>query len=596
MIERKLRESIESVREGRLNRRTFIDRMVALGLTGPMAAQLLMHAGVANAQPAFNYKPAKRGGGGLLRMLMWQGPTGLNPLTSTGAKDVAAARIFYEGLAHWDSDANLVPVLAAEIPSLANGGLARDGKSVTWKLKRGVTWHDGKPFTADDVVFTWDYARDPATAATSISVYQAIQVTKLDSHTVRLTFEKPTPFWAQAFVGGGAGIIPKHVFGPFKGANSREAPANHKPVGTGPYRYADFKPGDLLRAELNPSYHMPNRPYFDALEIKGGGDPTSAARAVIQVGEYDYAWGIQVEDDVLRRLEDGGKGRAIFTRGPDVEFVFLNLTDPWTEVDGERSSAKSKHFAFAELKVRQAMSLLIDRDSIQQYIYGRAGTVSNNWINAPERYRSRNTKAVFDIDKAQRLLDEAGWKKGADGLREKGGRKMKLVFQTSINPVRQKVQSVIKQACQKAGIELELKAISASVFFSSDPANPDINGRFSADMQMFGVSGAGPDPQRSFDRFVSWEIASKANKWQGRNIARWSNDEFDKLYRVMKFELDPVKRAALVIRMNDMVVNDGAILPLISRANVQAAGNRMQTRPSAWDTNYWAIQDWYREA
>src|SRR6185295_7085850 len=107
-------------------------------------------------------------------------PTSLNPYFATGAKDIAACRIFYEGLAHWDTDANMVPVLAAEIPSVENGGVSKDGRSVTWKLKRGVTWHDGQPFTADDVVFSWDYARDPATAATNVSVYQAIQVDKID--------------------------------------------------------------------------------------------------------------------------------------------------------------------------------------------------------------------------------------------------------------------------------------------------------------------------------------------------------------------------------------------------------------------------------
>ncbi|HVZ45130.1 MAG TPA: peptide ABC transporter substrate-binding protein [Ramlibacter sp.] len=595
MEARDLLARIDAVRTGRATRRSFIADMASLGIGGPAAAQLLMHAGIANAQSPFRYKPAKRGGGGTLKMLMWQGPTLLNPYLATGAKDIAASRIFYEPLANWDGDANLVPVLAAEIPTLDNGGVARDGRSVTWKLKRGVVFHDGHPFTADDVVFNWEYARDPATASTQISVYQQIQVDKLDSHTVRFTFERPTPFWADAFVGGGAGVLPKHLFAAYKGAKSQEAPHNHKPVGTGPYRFVDFKPGDMLRAELNPNYHLANRPFFDAIDMKGGGDPTSAARAVIQTGEYDYAWNMQVEDDMLRRLEDGGRGRAVFVQGPDVEFVFLNFTDPWTEVDGERSSTKTKHFAFSDLRVRQAMSLLMDRSSIQKFIYGRSGAVSNNWINAPARYRSPNTRAEFDIERASQLLEAAGWKPGADGVRAKDGRRMKFLFQTSINPVRQKTQAVVKQACRKAGIEVELKAVTASVFFSADVANPDTNGKFIADFEMFGVSGAAPDPQRNFDRFVSWEVASKANKWEGRNIARWRSDEFDRLYRAAQFELDPVKRAAMLIRMNDMVVGDGAIVPLIARANVHAAGNRLVTRASSWDTDFWAIQDWYRD-
>jgi peptide/nickel transport system substrate-binding protein len=153
MNEHDLRSLIEQVRGGRLSRRRFIELMVGVGLTAPLATQMLAYSGVAHAQPPAPYKPTKRGGGGTLKLLWWQGPTLLNPHFATGTKDQDGSRIFYEPLATWDADGNLVPVLAAEIPSLQNGGLARDGKSVVWKLKRNVTWHDGKPFTADDLVF-----------------------------------------------------------------------------------------------------------------------------------------------------------------------------------------------------------------------------------------------------------------------------------------------------------------------------------------------------------------------------------------------------------------------------------------------------------
>ena len=159
-------------------------------------------------------------------------------------------------------------------------------------------------------MFTWEFARDPATAAWTSGIYKDVSVTKVDSHTVRVAFPKPTPFWATAFVAAEGMIIPKHLFGPYIGAKSREAPGNLKPVGTGPYKFVDFKPGDMVRGEINDSYHMPNRPFFDSIEMKGGGDAVSAARAVLQTGEFDYAWNLQVEDEVLKRLEAGGKGRA----------------------------------------------------------------------------------------------------------------------------------------------------------------------------------------------------------------------------------------------------------------------------------------------
>ena len=169
MLDKELRSMIGDVKDGRMDRRAFIKRMAAVGLTAPLANQILALGGVAMAEGAQTYKPTKRGGGGALKLLWWQGPTLLNPHFATGTKDQDGSRLFYEPLACWDPDGNMKLVLAAEIPSIQNGGLAADGKSVTWKLKPGVKWHDGKPFTADDVVFNWEYARDPATSALTIA-------------------------------------------------------------------------------------------------------------------------------------------------------------------------------------------------------------------------------------------------------------------------------------------------------------------------------------------------------------------------------------------------------------------------------------------
>jgi peptide/nickel transport system substrate-binding protein len=221
MNERELRELIAAVKAGRVSRRDFVGKMLGLGLSAPFASLLLANAGVAQAPAQTDYKPTKAGGGGALKMLYWQAPTLLNPHFAVGTKDQEGSRIFYEPLAAWDPDGNLTPVLAAEIPDIENGGVTPDGMSVTWKLKKDVQWHDGKPFTADDVVFNWEYAADPATAATTIGNYQDIKVEKVDPLTVRARFDKPTPFWAAAFVGQTGMIIPKHLFEAYKGATSR---------------------------------------------------------------------------------------------------------------------------------------------------------------------------------------------------------------------------------------------------------------------------------------------------------------------------------------------------------------------------------------
>ncbi|MFK4650970.1 peptide/nickel transport system substrate-binding protein [Bradyrhizobium japonicum] len=594
MNEDEIRKSIAEVKQGTLSRRSFIRTMAAAGIAAPVASQILLWNDVAMADATLPYKPTKAGGGGPLKILLWQAPTLLNPHFAIGTKDQIASRIFFEPLAGWDKDGNLIPCLAAEIPTKANGSLAADGMSVIWKLKQGVKWHDGKPFTADDVVFTWAYAADLATAAYSTGSYKDITVEKIDDHTVKVLFKAPTPFWADPFVGSVGQILPRHHFGDYAGAKSREAPGNLKPVGTGPYKFVEFKPGDLIRAERNPDYHVKNQPHFDTLEVKGGGDAVSAARTVLQTAEYDYAWNLLVEEEVLKRMEASGKGRVDITPSGNVEFIILNTTDPWTEVDGERSSVKTKHPTLSDPVVRQAFNLLIDREAIQKFIYGRGGIATASFVNQPQQFKSGKLTYAFDVDKANKILDEAGWKRGADGIREKDGKKLKYVFQTSINAPRQKTQAIIKQACQKAGIDIELKSVTASVFFSSDVGNPDTYSKLYCDMEMYNTTQPQPDPERFLNQCVSWEIANKENKWLGRNISRWSDPEADKAYKTAQQELDPVKRAALLIKVNEIFCEANILVPLLSRNIVGAGVNSLMADISGWDVTTWNLGSWYR--
>ncbi len=596
MNERELRGLIADVKVGSLSRRAFVRRMVALGLTAPLAAQMLAYNGVAMAQSKSMYKPTKAGGGGVLKVLWWQGPTLLNPHFAVGTKDQDGSRVFYEPLAAWDDDGFLMPVLAAEIPSLENGGVSKDGLSVTWKLKKGVKWHDGKPFTADDCVFNWKYASDPATAAYTIASYKDVEVEKIDDHTIKVLFARPTPFWADAFVGARGCMIPKHLFEAYTGEKSRDAPTNLAPVGTGPYLFEEFKPGDLVRGKINPNYHEANKPYFDAIEMKGGGDAVSAARAVLQTGEYDFAWNMQVEDAILKRLEDGGKGKVHITLGGSIEHIQLNNTDPWTEVDGERASMKTKHPSLTDMAVRKALNLLVDRQAVEDHIYGRTGKATANFLNNPERYASKKTKFELNVDEAIKLLDGAGWKPGSDGIREKGGVKLKFVYQTSINQPRQKTQAIVKQACQKAGIDIEVKAVTASVYFSSDVGNPDTYTKFYTDIQMYTTTQPQPDPGVFMNQFTSDQVATKENKWQGRNITRWQNAEYDKLFLAAGAELDPVKRAEMFIKMNELVIENVVVIPVVWRGGVAAVSNKLHAPLSGWDNNTFNIKDWYRDA
>ena len=250
--------------------------------------------------------------------------------------------------------------------------------------------------------------------------------------------------------------------------------------------------------------------------MKGGGDAVSAARAVLQTGEYDFAWNMQVEDEILKRLEASGKGHVVILPGGNIEHIQLNNTDPWKEVDGERSSIKTKHpFLDRPGGPRGAQPAGGSRLGAQVHLWPhRRSTPPTSSTRRRSSFR-RIRSYEFNVDKAIKLLDEAGWKPGADGVREKNGVKLKVVYQTSINAPRQKTQAIVKQACQKAGIDVEIKSVTASVFFSSDVANPDTYPHFACDLQMYTTTMTAAGPRR-----VHAAVPVERGREQGQQIPR----------------------------------------------------------------------------
>jgi peptide/nickel transport system substrate-binding protein len=536
----------------------------------------------------------------VLKLLYWQAPTILNPHLSTGFKDSEASRITLEPLASFNAKGELIPFLAREIPSLENGGVAKDGQSVTWKLKQGVMWSDGTPFTAQDVIATYRFITNPKTGATSAGSYESVQkVEAIDDYTVKVTFKAVNPAWSSVFVGTDGMILPAHLYESFSDEKARQAPANLLPVGTGPYKAIEFKPGDTVIYEANPLFREAKQLGFQRVELKGGGDATSAARAVLQTGEADYAYNLQVEAKVLDDLEKAGKGRLISSFGSLIERILFNLSDPnQVTAEGERSSLQFSHPFLSDRKVREALSLAIDRETIVTQLYGRTGKTTPNFLVLPEEYNSPNTRYEFNLAKAAQLLEDGGWQdSNGDGTRDKNRVEMKLVFQTTVNPLRQKTQEIIKQSLQSIGVGVELKTIDASIFFSSDPANDNTVEKFYADLQMFTTGNNVPDPKDYLKTYTCREIPQKSNRWAGNNYSRYCNKDYDKLWQSASTELDSEKRRKLIIAMNDMLINNFVIIPLAHRADVAAIGNKLEGfELTAWDRNTWNIKDWKRSS
>jgi peptide/nickel transport system substrate-binding protein len=563
------------------------------------AAEPTPTTGAAVEATATTAPATEAGGGGLLKLLWWQAPTIINPHLAQGTKDYDASALVLESLGNFAADGSIVLRLGAEIPSVENGGVAEDGLSVTWKLREGVKWHDGEDFNAEDVKFTYDYLIDEATTSTTQGAYQSVaSVEIVDDYTVTVNFNEPTPGWFGPFVGALGMIVPEHILKDFVGSTARDAPFNLAPIGTGPYKVREFRSGDVVLYDRNEDYWDAGKPYFDEIEMKGGGDATSAARAALVSAEVDFSWNLQVEAAVLEQLEEEGDGVLEPIPSPNVERILIQFADPNTETDGARAEPGTQHPFLQYLEVRQALTYAIDRETIATQLYGPTGEATTNVLVGPDAFVSSNTTAEFNVDKAKEMLEAAGW---TGSPRAKDGVEMSILYQTSTNPVRQKTQEIIKQALEEVGVPTEIKAIDAAVYFSSDAGNPDTYAHFYADFEMYTGGPSNPYPISYMTSWISIDpavdIAQKSNSWAGTNETRWVSEEFNGMYQQALVELDPAKQAELFIGMNDLVVNEVVHIPLVHRASV--VGHRADLtgiEGTGWDSNVWNIANWRLES
>lgn len=530
-----------------------------------------------------------------LRLLYGRSVVTLNPHLATGYQDFEAARLIYEPLASYNQAGELVPFLAAEIPTEENGGLAADGTSVTWILRQDVTWADGEPFTAEDVVFTFEFIRNPEVAAATAQYYEGVEsVEALDDHRVKITFTTPTPGWDVPFTGQTGLILPQHRYADYNGLNAREAPANLQPVGTGPYQAIGFEPGTVIY-EANAAY-WDGAPSFKRVELQGGIAPYAAAREVLQRGSADFAHNLQVEADALAALQtDEALGQISYLFGAQVERIMVNFANPFARTeDGERASTRNPHPYFSDWRVRQAINLAIDRDTIAEQLYGPAGKPTSQIVVAPSDYQTPDLVYEYNLVKAKLLLEQAGWvDTDGDGIRDQNGVPLEVLFQAPVNPVRQQTQAIVADSLTELGIDVQIARVRVDEFFSANPADTDSLNHFYADLQIYSIGNESPDPTTYLGWWSCENIASQANQWQEPNNARYCNPEYDRLLAQAKTELDPAKRTDLFQQMNRLLTTDVAVIPVVHRAIANAVASRLDgVEFTPWDASTWAIKDW----
>ena len=543
---------------------------------------------------------ADRGTDGELKLTFPQAVSIMNPYLSDGTKDIYAASMVLEPLAGVDDQGVLVPKLAVEIPTVANGGISADLTSITWKLQPGLKWSDGSPVTADDAVFTAAYCMDPAGGCAQLSKYDGIKsVEAVDASTIKVTFKaaKPNPF--TVFVGALSPIIQKAQFAACQGVKAPTCTdANNMPIGTGPFKVTGFTVNDTVKFEANPNYRDPAKPAFATAMIKGGGDAESSARAVLETGEFDYAWNTQIPPDSQKSMAAAGKGEFVVAFGTLVERIEINTTDPSADLpEGERSTSKHPHPIFSDIKVRQALSMAIDRQILVDVGYGAGGRPTCNVIPGPDAWASDNTGCLKqDLEGAKKLLDAAGWVPGADGIRMKDGKKLHILYQTTVNPIRQDFQALIKDWWTSIGIDVELKATDPGVFFGGDAGSPDTFQKFYADVEMYANNSDNPDPESYLSQYLCAKAPSPANQWQGENINRYCDPAYDAKVAELSTTTDMAARQKLAKELNDMVTKDSfTVIPLVHRGTLSAHSNALGgVKINAWDSEMWNIADWFR--
>ncbi|KIN69207.1 Peptide/opine/nickel uptake family ABC transporter, periplasmic substrate-binding protein [Sulfitobacter donghicola DSW-25 = KCTC 12864 = JCM 14565] len=547
------------------------------------------------------FAEGERGRDGDVKILYWQAPSILNPFLSGGTKDVESASLVIEPLARYNETGEMVPFLASEIPTVANGGVAEDLKSITWKIAPGLKWSDGTPFTSADVKFTAEYCMHPEGGCAQGAKFDGVEsVEAIDDLTVKVSFDAPKPNPYGPFVGGESPIIQAAQFADCLGAKAPECTeANFNPIGTGPFKVVEFRPNDVITMEANENYRVASKPAFATLTFKGGGDAAAAGRAVLETGEYDYAWNLQLAPDVIAKMEEGGKGVAIAGFGPLVERLEMNLTNPSPDLPAEtRSTVAEPHPFLSDLKVRTALSMAIDRELLTEVGYGKAGTPTCNLVPAPALYNSDNTGCLTqDIEGAKALLDEAGWTDSdGDGTRDKDGVKLAILYQTSTNAVRQDFQALIKDWWSQIGVETELRNLDGSVFFGGDPGSPDTFQKFYADVEMYANTFNGTDPQAYLSAYRCGNEPKPSSQWQGENINRFCDPAYDALLDELAKTGDLEKRGEIGRKLNDMITKDTmTIVPLVNRARVSAHSNSLGGIVlNVWDSELWNAADWHR--
>lgn len=534
-----------------------------------------------------------RPSGGNVRHLIYEDPDTLNFIIGGTSIGRQVYQTLVEGLVGVDPDGNFYPILAAEIPTQENGGISDDNLTVTWKLKPGVLWSDGEPFTSDDVLFTVEAARVPD----SIIAERFSKITSIeapDDETVVISYsEIDVGYLEQWRATYGCGIIPRHATGELDQITRWDW--NRAPVGTGPFVLQEWTAGDHVTVVRNENYHMDGKPYLDRIDFLIVPSEEARAQMMLQGDAEIMLWPGETYNEDFENAANVELGLA-----PGVwnSRLFMNMSKTFDNDPGP----EPPHDLLGDLRVRQAISMAIDRERIVNDILEGRVEIANSphtigW-NACEM-----PPYEFNPERARELMEEAGWVEGSGGVREAQGAEyaedgtraeITLVTYTAFLPM-ELTGLAIQEDLANIGIQVNFSMEDFAVIFGGwEDQAPRKTGDF--DMMLFDTSMGGVEPHQTiFNTWHSSRIPS-ADVPGGANYMRFNNAEADELIDAAGATLDLDERQGLYCEMVEIEREELPIIYLYQFNEGSAYATRLNGYVvSTWEWSTWDCAEWYIE-
>ncbi|MCG3140159.1 MAG: Oligopeptide-binding protein AppA [Anaerolineae bacterium] len=522
-------------------------------------------------------------GGKVISIAYTQEPNNLSPLYTNQWFTANLFDLFLANALITFNDKNEpLPWIAQEIPSIENGGISADGKVITFKLRDDVKWSDGVPLTADDYVFTWQMVMSDKNTVTSRDPFDSVvdKVEATDPHTLVVTFKEPYAPWMTTIFSrvNSSVALPKHILEPVfqKDGTLDNAEWNRAPtVGVGPFLFKEWETGSHLTFQANPDFWM-GKPKADQIFFRIVPDD-AAQLAAIKAGDVDI--GVFISPSDVPELEKLGTVDIAKVQSGYKESWYFNMS---------ADEATKGHPALQDANVRRAIVMAVDRDKIdQELLYGLTKPALTFWDGMAQA--DPNIEPIkYDPEGAKKLLDDAGWKVGADGIREKDGEKLKLRYLTTTREVRKNTQAIVQQAWKAVGIDADLVTHPSDVFFNSfGDKGPVATGQY--DVAQWSNSPKFPDPDT-----VDWlcsEIPSEANP-PGNNWEFICDKDLDALFQQQARTVDAKARTELFFQIQKMIADKVYWVSIWDDPDLWTISKKLTDVKFSGATPFWNAYQW----